>query len=192
MAFKRCWCITLLQHINLLTLSIEWLRTLFFYLRDDVWGEMSSFILDFQLQRSFLFLRKLIWPLWLKLLLSVTVQKVVRLKGLVYPVIRSQIFPLRPSPYWTKMSRSFLEKTGNENEKESGKVSDHEQWWHVFADYSWQTQNKTKQKMFSNIKPRIPDFRLAQRQGKSYTSCPKMSKIAAIKSPLAFLSAKWN
>ena len=35
-AFTRCLCITLVQHINFLTLSIEWLRILLFYLRDDV------------------------------------------------------------------------------------------------------------------------------------------------------------
>ena len=43
MAFTRCLCITLLQHINFLTLSIEWLRILFFHLRDDVWGENHQY-----------------------------------------------------------------------------------------------------------------------------------------------------
>ena len=35
MAFTRCLCITFVQHINFLTVSIEWLRILSFHLRDD-------------------------------------------------------------------------------------------------------------------------------------------------------------
>ena len=47
MAFTRCLCITLLQHIYFLTLSIEIFRDLnFFYLRDDVWGKNHQYILD--------------------------------------------------------------------------------------------------------------------------------------------------
>ena len=52
MAFTRCLCITFLQNINFLTLSIEWLRISFFHLRGE--NHQKTAVLRSSLQCSFI------------------------------------------------------------------------------------------------------------------------------------------